>query len=123
MQLVGLTLLLNGLDHTCLIVNNLVELFDVTFSLECITCGVPQGSILGPLLFLVYVNDMEIAVKCKLQLYADDSVLLISSKNLGELELKLSNELSSVSDWLVDNRLSLHLFCLVRNTKSKPSLH
>ena len=47
-----------------------------------ITCGVPQGSILGPLSFLLYINDMSAAVKCKLLLYADDSVLLASGKDL-----------------------------------------
>ena len=46
------------------------------------TCGVPQGSILGPLLFLLYINDMSAAVKCKLLLYADDSVLLASGKDI-----------------------------------------
>ena len=40
-----------------------------------VTCGVPQGSILGPLLFSIYVNDMESAVDCDLLLYADDSAL------------------------------------------------
>ena len=45
-----------------------------------VLCGVPQGSILGLLLFLVYVNDMKAAVKCKLLLYADDSALLVSGK-------------------------------------------
>ena len=50
-----------------------------TMSSECnITCGVPQGSILGPLLFLIYVIVMPAAVKCKLMLYADDSALLVS---------------------------------------------
>ena len=49
-----------------------------TYSQACnITCGVTQGSILGPLLFLLYVNDMKAAVKCKLILYADDSTLLV----------------------------------------------
>ena len=49
------------------------------------------------------------AVKCKLLLYADDSALLIPGKDLVELENVLSEELRSVSEWLVDNKLSLHL--------------
>ena len=48
---------------------------------EGITCGMPQGSILGCLLFLLYVHNMCAAVKCKLLLYADDSVLLASGKD------------------------------------------
>ena len=47
-----------------------------------VTCGVPQGSILGPLLFLIYVNDMSAAVKSRLLLYADDSALLVSGKDV-----------------------------------------
>ena len=74
-----------------------------------ITCGVPQGSILGPLLFLVYVNDMVSAVKCKLLLYADDSALLVSGKDITKIEKELGSELEAVSDWLSDNKLSLHL--------------
>ena len=72
-------------------------------------CGVPQGSILGPLLFLLYVNDMQAAVSCKLLLYADDSALIVSDKELKNVENKLSVEMSCVSWWLVDNKLSLHL--------------
>ena len=74
-----------------------------------ITCGVPQGSILGSLLFLLYINDMSATVKCKLLLYADDSVLLASGKDLAEIEATLSSELESVNDWLSDNKLLLHL--------------
>ncbi len=58
-----------------------VKIGDITSESMSITCRVPQGSILGPLLFLCYVNDMEMAVKCNLLLYADDSVLLTSDKN------------------------------------------
>ena len=74
-----------------------------------ITCGVSQGSILGPLVFRLYTNDMSAAVKCKLLLYADDSVLLASGKDIVEIEATLSSELKSVNDWLNDNKLSLHL--------------
>ncbi len=73
-----------------------------------ITCGVPQGSILGPLLFLCYLNDMELAVKWKLLLYPDDSVLA-SNKNPKEILETLSENLETCNDWLIDNRLSLHL--------------
>ena len=51
-----------------------------------ITCGVPQGSILGPSLFLLYVNDMPQAVKSNLFLYADDSCLVFQGKDVIEIE-------------------------------------
>ena len=74
-----------------------------------ISCGVPQGSILGPQLFLIYINDMSISVNCKVSLYADDSALLFSHKNVTTINEHLSNALSSCKRWLVDNKLSLHL--------------
>ena len=46
-----------------------------------VNCGAPQGSILGPLLFLCHVNNMSISVKCKLLLYADESALIVSSSD------------------------------------------
>ena len=88
------------------------QLVDVsgTFSSSApISCGVPQGSILGPLLFLVYVNDMSAVVKHKLLLYADDSAILVTGKNKESIENMLSSELDRVSDWLICNKLSLHL--------------
>ena len=76
-----------------------------------VTCGVPQGSILGPLLFLIYVNDMPISLdsECKLILYADDSAILFSHKDPHVISQKLENTLDMCSQWLVDNKLSLHL--------------
>ena len=73
-----------------------------------ISCGVPQGSILGPLLFLIYVNDMSQAVECDLYLYADDSCLLFQHKNVTEIKKQLTKDFSNICDWFVDNKLSIH---------------
>ncbi|CAL4179460.1 unnamed protein product [Meganyctiphanes norvegica] len=74
-----------------------------------VSCGIPQGSILGPLLFLCYVNDMPISVKCKLFLYADDSALIVSRSDPQAIASLFSKELESCRKWLMDNKLSLHL--------------
>ena len=87
-----------------------------------ITCGVPQGSILGPLLFLVYINDMVTSLNCKLSLYADDSALLFAHKDVHVIGDRLSNELSNCKRWLVDNKLSLHVGkteCLLFGTRKR----
>ena len=74
-----------------------------------LTCGVPQGSILGPLLFLVYINDLNISLNCRLSLYADDSALLFSHSDASVIAERLGAELSACKKWLIDNKLSLHL--------------
>ena len=51
--------------------------------LRDISCGIPQGSILGPLLLLVYINDMYRSVQCQLSLYADDSALIFLHSDAG----------------------------------------
>ena len=73
-----------------------------------LSCGVPQGSILGPLLFLLYVNDMPQAVSCDLLLYADDSCLVFQGKDIDTIELQLNSDFHTLCDWFVDNRLSIH---------------
>ena len=73
-----------------------------------LSCGVPQGSILGPLIFLLYVNDMPQAVDCDLLLYADDSCLVFGDTNVNEIEKQLNKDFNSLCDWFVDNKLSIH---------------
>ena len=71
-------------------------------------CGVPQGSILGPLLFLLYINDMPQAVQSELLLYADDTCLIFQHSDINEIERQLNKNFSLVCDWFVDNKLSIH---------------
>ena len=87
----------------------LVDVSGTKSSYARISCGVPQGSILGPLLFLIYVNDMSGAVTNKLLLYADDSAILVADKHVSNIETVLQRELKVVHEWLIDNKLSLHL--------------
>ena len=73
-----------------------------------ISYGVPQDSILGPLLFLIYVHDMSQAVECDLYLYANDSCLLFQHKSVTEIRKQLTKDFSNICDWFVDNKLSIH---------------
>ena len=86
-----------------------VEVGSVFSEFLPVSCGVPQGSILGPQLFLIYINDMNISLNCKLSLYADDSALIYSHRDFVEIGTYLSQELAKCKLWLVDNKLSLHI--------------
>ena len=71
--------------------------------------GVPQGSILGPLLFILYLNDLPRVVKhCKISLYADDTCVYIASKGPQQLEEMLNEDLSSMCKWFSHNELLLN---------------
>ena len=73
-----------------------------------ITCGVPQGSVLGPLLFLIYINDISLVSNFRINLFADDSCLSLSNKSAKKLENDVNLELTNIDHWLRLNKLSLN---------------
>jgi hypothetical protein len=71
--------------------------------------GVPQGSVLGPLLFSVFINDIfELPLRGKLQLYADDAVISYGHRDLAGLYEDMQHDLNLLSEWFYNNRLSVN---------------
>jgi hypothetical protein len=81
---------------------------NVNSPLELIQFGVPQGSILGPILFLLYINDIHRSTSLSILCFADDTTVSISSNNIQELFNKMNLELHSISEWLRANKLCLN---------------
>ena len=93
-------------------------------SLKIIKYGVPQGSVLGPLLFLIYINDLSVAVKhSTVHHFADDTNLLFVHRSLISLCKKVNHDLKGITDWLNANRISLNAnkteFVIFRSPRKK----
>ena len=87
-----------------------VSLGHVESGTRQILCGVPQGSVLGPLPFLLYVNDLhKCSIELDFHLFADDTNIFLQDQNLQCLELKLNEELDKLNQWLQLNGLSLNI--------------
>ena len=78
--------------------------------LATVTCGVPQGSVVRPLLFLLYINDLcHIIEDCDIFLYADDTVLVAKAPIVYDAYVWLQHDLDNLANWCKENKLSINI--------------
>ena len=83
---------------------------DVLSDPHDINTGVPQGSILGPILFLLFINDMPtILTQCSTEMYADDTLLYTYGKDVDKIKHTLNNDLKQLENWLRLNQMHVNV--------------
>ena len=88
--------------------NQFVTFRYTSSSTKPINIGVPQGSILGPLLFLIYINDVPNAINSTPRLFADDTCLILRQSSLSSLKKACSDELVQLKDWCDANKIQIN---------------
>ena len=72
-------------------------------------CGVPKGTILGPLLFFIYINDLpNCLTSCQPRMYADDTHITYADVDVNSIQLNLNHDLGNLNKWLISNKLALN---------------
>ena len=104
-----------------------VSIGNVSSTIKELLTGVPQGSVLGPLLFLLYINDLHNSVRyAKTYHFADDTSVILSSTSLEILSKRINKDLFNLSNWLKANKLSLNVkkteLVIFRSRKLKNSI-
>ena len=99
-----------------------VELDGVKSHKQTMLCGIPQGSTLGPLPFLIYINDLpNSSQKLSFKIFADDTSVIASARDLKSLEHLMNSELAKVKRWCDVNKLSINRgktnFMIIKSTK------
>lgn len=94
-----------------------------------ISKGVPQGSVLGPMLFLLYINDLGLILQDRSYIYADDTTMIARSRHLSEVISKAGDNVESLKQWVVRNQLVLNerktkdmVFSLTEKIKEEKTL-
>ena len=87
-----------------------VQIHKTKSDIKPVVCGIPQGSILGPLLFILYINDLaEVSDTLHTILFADDTTVTIEGKNEAELINIINTELQKLNCWLKANKLTINV--------------
>lgn len=86
-----------------------MDMYTLKSQFEIVQCGVPQGSILGPILFLIYINDIHNSTPLNVLCFADDTTISYSSSNVQNLYDTMNQELDNMNEWFRANKLCLNV--------------